>query len=53
MLIYKEPISVNQGPKYTFVKMARKCHHHATFTIENLFLEDYSFGSPMTDVFLD
>ena len=40
-------------PKFTIVKMARKCHHHATFTIENLIFEDYSFGSPMTDVFLD
>ena len=40
-------------PKFTIVKMARKCHHHATFTIENLIFEDYSFGSPMADVFLD
>ena len=40
-------------PKFTIVKMARACHHHVTFTIENLIFEDYSFGSPMTDVFLD
>ena len=46
-------ISVIGLPKFTIVKMARKCHHHATFTIEILFFEDYSVGSPMTNVFLD
>ena len=40
-------------PKFTIVKMARKCPLHATFITENLIFEDYSFGRPMTDVFLD
>ncbi len=40
-------------PKFTTVNMARKCPQHASFRIENLFFEDYCFGSPMTDVFLD
>ena len=48
----KKP-SVIGLPKFTIVKMARKCHHHATFTMENLIFEDYSFGGLMTDVFLD
>ena len=33
--------------------MARKCHHWASFSVENLFFDDYLFGSLMTDVFLD
>ena len=33
--------------------MARKCNQQASFSKENLFFEDYSFGSLMTDVFLD
>ena len=45
--------SVIKLPKFTTVNMSRKCHQQATFSIENLFFEDYSFGSRMTDVFLD
>ena len=40
-------------PKFTTVNMARKWHHQASFSKENLFFEDCSFGSLMTDVFLD
>ena len=32
--------------------MARKGRQHASFSVENLFFEDYCFGSLMTDVFL-
>ena len=46
-------ISVISLPKFTTINMARKCHQQANFSIKNLFFEDYSFGSPMTDVFLD
>ena len=45
--------SVIRLPKFTTVNMARKWHQRASFSIENLFFEDYSFGSLMTDVFLD
>ena len=45
--------SVIRLPKFTTVNMARKCHQRASFSIENLFFEDYSIGSLMTDVFLD
>ena len=45
--------SVIRLPKVTIVNMARKGHQHASFSIENLFFEDCSFGSLMTDVFLD
>ena len=40
-------------PKFTIVNLAWKCHKHASFSIENLFFEDYSVGSPMSDSFLD
>ena len=46
----KKP-SVIGLPKFTIVKLAGKCHKHTSFTIENLFFEDYCFGSPMTDGF--
>ena len=35
------------------VNMARKCHQRASFSTENLFFEHQSFGSLMTDIFLD
>ena len=38
---------------FTTVNMARKCHGRASFSIENLFFEDYSFGSLMTYIFLN
>ena len=44
--------SVIRLPNFTTVNMARKCHQQASFSIEHLFFEDYSFGSLMTDVFL-
>ena len=40
-------------PKFTTVNMARKWNQRASFSIENLFFEDYSFRSLMTDDFLD
>ena len=40
-------------PKFTIATIARKCHQHASFSKENLFFKDCSFGSLMTDVFLD
>ena len=45
--------SVIRLPKFTTVNMARIWHQRASFSIENLFFEDYSFGSLMTNVFLD
>ena len=45
--------SVIRLPKFTNINMARKCHQQANFSIESLFFEDYSFGSLMTDIFLD
>ena len=40
-------------PKFPFVNMAGKCNQRASFTIENLvFFEDYSFGSPILNIFL-
>ena len=39
--------------KFTTVNMARKCPQNASFSVENLFFEHYSFGSLMTDIFLD
>ena len=45
--------SIIRLPKFTTVNVARKCHQRASFSIENLLFEDYSFGSLMTDVFLD
>ena len=46
--------SVIRLPKFTTVNMTRKWHQGTSFSIENLFFfEDYSFGSLMTDVFLD
>ena len=45
--------SVIRLPKFTIVKMARKGHQHASFSIENLFFEDFCFGSLMTDVFVN
>ena len=45
--------SVIRLPKFTTVNMARKWNQQASFSIENLFFEDYSFGSLMTDIFLD
>ena len=45
--------SVIRLPKFISVNMVRKCHHRASFSIENLFLEDYSFANLMTDVFLE
>ena len=40
-------------PKFTIVNMPRKCHKHTNFSIENLFFEDDSPGSPMTDEILN
>ena len=39
--------------KFATINIARECPKHASFTIENLFFENYSFGSLMTDVFRD
>ena len=39
-------------PKFTTVNMARKCPEHASFSIENLFFENYCFGSPKQMSFL-
>ena len=44
--------SVIRLPKFTTVKMARKWNQRASFSIENLFFEDYSFESQVTDGFL-
>ena len=38
-------------PKFTIVIMTENWHQLASFSKENLFFEDYSFGSPMSDVF--
>ena len=46
-------ISVIRLPKFTTVNMARKGHKRVSFSIENLFFEDYYFGSLMNDVFLE
>ena len=40
-------------PKFTTVNMARKWNQRASFSIENLFFEDYSLGSPITDDFFN
>ena len=45
--------SVIRLQKFTTVNMVRKCHQWASFSIGNLFFEDYSIGSLMTDVFHD
>ena len=45
--------SVIRLPRFTTENMAMKCPQHASFSTENLFFENYYFGSPMTDVFLD
>ena len=45
--------SVIRLPKFTTVNITRKWHQRASFSIENLFFEDYSVGSLMADVFLD
>ena len=45
--------SVIRLPKFTTVNMARKWHQRPSFSIDNLFFEDYFFGSLMTDIFLD
>ena len=37
--------------KFTIVNMAENCHQPASFSKENMFFEDYFFGSPMSDVF--
>ena len=29
--------------------MTENCHHPASFSEENMFFEDYSFGSPMSE----
>ena len=39
--------------KIHLLKFTEKCHQRASFSKENLFFEYYSFGSLMTDVFLD
>ena len=38
--------------EFNSVNMAGKCYKHASFSIENLFFEGYSFGSLMPDGFL-
>ena len=45
-------ISVIGLPKFTTVNMDRQYPQHVSFSIENLFFEDFCFGSLMTDVFL-
>ena len=45
--------SVIRLPNFNTVNMARQWNQRASFSTENLFFEDYSFGSLMTDVFLD
>ena len=45
--------SVIRLPILTTVNMARKWNQQASFSIGNLFFEDYSFGSLMTDFFID
>ena len=40
-------------PKFTIINMTRKYYQRASFSIENLFYEHYSFGSLMTDVFIE
>ena len=44
---------LSSGFQNTAINMARKCPQNASFSVENLFFEDYAFGSLMTDVFLD
>ena len=39
--------------KFTIVNMAEIYHKYASFSIENLFFEDHSVGSLMSDSFLD
>ena len=50
--ISQKKTSVIRLPKFTIVNMARKWNQRATYSIENLFFEDYSFRSLMADVFL-
>ena len=45
--------SVIKLPKFTSINIVGKFHQRASFITENLFFEDNSFGSLMTDVFLD
>ena len=45
--------SVIRLPNFNTVNMARQWNQRASFSTENLFFEDYSFGSLMTDVLLD
>ena len=45
--------SVIKLPKLITVNMARKGHQHLSFSMENLFFEEYCFGNLMTDVFFD
>ena len=45
--------SVIRLPKFTTVNMAKKCHQPARISIKNLFFEDDSPGSPMTDEILN
>ena len=40
-------------PEFTSINMAEKCHQWASFSIENPFFEDYSFGSPMRNGFFN
>ena len=37
--------------KFTIVNMAENCHQPASFCKENMFFEDYFFGSLMSDIF--
>ena len=48
----KKP-SVIRFPKFTSIDMAEKCHQRPSFSIENMFFEDYCFGTLMTDGFLN
>ena len=51
--IHSRKTSAIRLPKFTTVNIARKGHQHTCFSIENLFFEDYCFGSLMTDVFFN